>query len=91
MNVAIDVRVQERGGSWLAIVRVVQEGRRTVHRVTVTPENLSRYRARDARDLARRSFVFLLSREPNTSILREFRVSEIERYFPDFPRHVTRP
>ena len=30
------------------------------------------------------SFNFLLEREPNTAILREFELSEISRYFPEF-------
>ena len=76
----IDVSVR---GS-LATVRVEQGGARTEHRVTVTQADLDRYAASDVADLVRRSFEFLLAREPNTSILREFRISEIERYFPEF-------
>ena len=56
----------------------------TEHRVTVRDEDLARYGASDAADLVRRSFDFLLAREPNTSILREFRITEIERYFPEY-------
>lgn len=72
-----------RGGS-VADVRVDQGGTSTDHRVTVSDEDLRRYGAGDAADLVRRSFEFLLAREPNTSILREFRITEIERYFPEF-------
>jgi len=35
-------------------------------------------------DLLRRSFEFLLDRESNTSILREFDLSTIERYYPEY-------
>lgn len=38
----------------------------------------------DVADLVRRSFEFLLAREPNTSILGEFDLSVIERYFPEY-------
>src|SRR5439155_312918 len=37
-------------------------------------------------DLVRRSFVFLLEREPATSILRTFDLSVISRYFPEYDR-----
>ncbi|WP_334107197.1 hypothetical protein [Methylobacillus sp.] len=62
----------------------------TVHRVTVTPEyahHLSQGQF-DAQELVRRSFEFLLLREPNTSILRSFDLSVISRYFPEFERAI---
>lgn len=70
---------------WTATVKVQHEGTRTEHRVRVTKQDLARYGASDATDLVRRSFEFLLEREPATSILREFRITEIERYFPEYP------
>jgi hypothetical protein len=36
----------------------------------------------------RRSFEFMLARESNTSILREFDLSTIERYFPEYAREI---
>ena len=84
MNVSVDVKVTPQGGASVATVRVVQGRERTEHRVTVTPEDLARYGATDVKDLVHRSFVFLLAREPNTSIRPEFGISEIERYFPQF-------
>jgi hypothetical protein len=74
----------------VATVRVVQEGRHTEHRVTVERDDLARYGASDVADLVRRSFVFLLAREPNTSILREFRITDIETYFPEFRKVIAR-
>lgn len=62
----------------------------TVHRVTVTPEyahHLSQGKF-DTQELVRRSFEFLLHREPNTSILRSFDLSVISRYFPEFERAI---
>lgn len=83
MSVEVSVERDESGST--ATVRVEHRGTRTEHRVTVRDEDLSRYGATDAADLVRRSFEFLLAREPNTSILREFRITEIERYFPEYP------
>lgn len=38
----------------------------------------------DVETLLECSFEFLLKREPNTSILRSFELSVIERYFPEY-------
>jgi hypothetical protein len=38
--------------------------------------------------LLRRSFEFLLEREPNTAILRRFDLSVIEDYFPEYERRI---
>ncbi len=35
-------------------------------------------------DLLQRSFAFLLEREPKESILKQFTLSDIERYFPEY-------
>jgi hypothetical protein len=38
----------------------------------------------EAEDVVRESFRFLLEREPSTSILPEFSLDDIGRYFPDY-------
>ncbi len=35
-------------------------------------------------ELVKKSFEFLLDKEPNTSILRRFNLTVISRYFPDY-------
>ena len=40
-------------------------------------------------DLIRRSFEFLLEREPKESILSRFHLSVIGRYFPDYEREIS--
>ena len=47
--------------------------------------------ATDPEDLVRRSFEFLLEREPRTSILREFDLPVIGRYFPEYEREIRLP
>ena len=89
MNVSVNVKVIGTD-PWVATVRVVQEGRHTEHRVTVTRSDLERYGAPDAKGLVHRSFVFLLGKEANTSILPEFRITEIETYFPEFRKVIAR-
>ena len=68
----------------------VRDRTTTSHRVRVSRAERERYRGASATDdevadLVRRSFEFLLAREPNTEILREFDLDTIARYFPDYP------
>jgi hypothetical protein len=43
-----------------------------------------------AAKLIKKSFEFLLAREPNTSILSEFDLAVISRYFPDYVQEMKR-
>lgn len=45
---------------------------------------------RTPEDLVRHSFEFLLAREPKESILREFSLPEIVRYFPEYEESIRR-
>jgi hypothetical protein len=68
----------------------VQDRSSTRHVVTVAADYAARLtggRATTAQ-LVRRSFDFLLEREPNTSILRSFNLEVINRYFPEYERLV---
>jgi hypothetical protein len=85
----IGVTVRDSGDGHVAEVTV--KGRETTsHRVRVSPAERERYGGDDVADLVKRSFEFLLAREPNTSILREFELSTIERYFPEYAREIRR-
>lgn len=44
----------------------------------------------DLERVVRESFVFLLEREPATSIMAEFSLDVITRYFPDYPAELAR-
>lgn len=73
-------------------VQVSEGGRETTHRVTV-PDRLAAelgVRDDDLERLVRESFRFLLEREPASSILREFSLDEISRYFPEYPSELAR-
>lgn len=58
----------------------------TSHRVTVLPSYASKLTGGkvNIESLLKKSFEFLLEREPNTSILRSFELNVIERYFPEY-------
>jgi hypothetical protein len=88
----IDVRSEPSDEGWRCRVKVVDEQSATEHVVAVTPADLERLDpgATDPTDLVRRSFEFLLEREPKESILRSFDVPTISRYFPDYERAIQR-
>ncbi|HKO86611.1 MAG TPA: hypothetical protein VJ140_19095 [Actinomycetota bacterium] len=71
----------------------VREGQgATTHQVTV-PERLGEtleLREDDLERVVLESFRFLLEREPATSILRQFSLSDIARYFPEYPSELER-
>lgn len=64
----------------------------TSHTVTV-PEGMGDelgWAGTGEAELVRESFVFLLEREPPTSILRSFSLDVIGRYFPEYPTEIRR-
>jgi hypothetical protein len=77
---------------WTCRVTLEDERGRGEHRVRVRAADLERYApgAASPDDLVRRSFGFLLEREPRTSILAEFDLPVIGRYFPDYESTIRR-
>jgi hypothetical protein len=70
---------------------VVSGDTETVHRVRMSPDyykKLSGARCTHEWVLIR-AFEFLLEREANTSILKEFDLSVINRYFPEFEENMS--
>ena len=69
----------------------VEEKTTTTHTVSVPVsyyEKLTDKRV-SADVLVKKSFEFLLEREPNTSILRNFELSLIGRYFPEYEKIIS--
>lgn len=67
----------------------VDSDRRTEHHVRVRDTDLRRFASgRSAEELLRESFEFLLSREPNTSILKSFDLQIITQYFPEYEQAI---
>lgn len=64
----------------------------TTHQVSVKPDYASQLLTtpHTINDLVAASFDFLLDRESNSSILRSFDLSVIERYFPEYPKAISR-
>lgn len=69
----------------------VTAARTTVHTVRASPRYVAKLArpSESAEALIVRAFEFLLAREPNTSILADFELSLVGRYFPEFERTIT--
>jgi hypothetical protein len=85
----IDLTCKPSSTGWVCEV-TVRDGRETHHRVHATRADLARLApgASDPKDLVRASLDFLLERESPESILREFDLSAIGQYFPDYEREI---
>ena len=90
MAYQISVEEIEKGDAGNYRVTVDDGGRRTQYHVSVE----SSYRDRlvgekiAAEQLVAKSFEFLLEREPKESILREFDLRIISRYFPEYEKEM---
>jgi hypothetical protein len=73
-------------------VRVTESGSETSHDVTVGPRDYTKLTNAkvEPEELVRRSFEFLLEREPKESILTRFDLSVISGYFPEYEREIER-
>jgi hypothetical protein len=71
-------------------VRVIEAAGESTHQVTLAPKDYTRIAggAVEPRELIRKSFEFLLEREPKESILGRFDLTVIGRYFPEYEREI---
>jgi hypothetical protein len=87
-----DISVSGSGGAFT--VSVAEDGSSTTHRVTLQDgdyERLTKATGLGREELIRRSFKFLLAREPKESILSSFDLMVIARYFPEYEETISRP
>ena len=80
----------DRQGDHRFLVEVVDRGVRTRYTVEV-PEGLAGqlgWADEEESDLVRESFLFLLAREPASSILSSFSLDVIGHYFPEYPSEI---
>lgn len=88
----IDLSCVTAADGWLCQVIVKDHGSETRHSVTFTRADFHRLASSNEtpESLVRRSFEFLLQREPKESILKSFALTDIGRYFPEFGREISR-
>ena len=79
-------------GSHEFTVEVTEGGETTSHHVIVPQSLLAEWGlgASDEEAVVRESFAFLLEREPATSILPDFSLEIISRYFPEYREELPR-
>ena len=90
MTEAIDVCCEPAPGGWTCRVEVGGPGTLTSHVLNLSAADLARLApgAAEPDDLVRRSFAFLLAREPKESILGRFDLPLIGRYYPEYEREI---
>ena len=89
---SIEVETASDADGWTCFVRVSDETGSSEHHVRVRPADVARFApgSTEPVDLVRRSFQFLLAREPKESILPAFDLPLIGRYFPEYKREIRR-
>ena len=81
----VEVRCTADGKGYRCAVDVSDAAGSSHHVVRVSAKDFERWsRGRSAERLVADSFGFLLAREPKESILKEFDLAVIRRYFPDY-------
>jgi hypothetical protein len=81
----VEVRCTADGKGYRCAVDVSDATGTSRHVVRVSVKDFERWgRGRSAEELVADSFSFLLRREPKESILKEFDLAVIRRYFPDY-------
>ncbi|AKO65069.1 hypothetical protein VI34_03385 [Methylophilales bacterium MBRSG12] len=60
----------------------------TSHQVTISDNFITEYQIKNLtkKEIIEQSFIFLLQRESNTSILRKFDIEVIANYFPEYKK-----
>ena len=60
----------------------------TTHQVTISDNFITEYQIKNLtkKEIIKQSFLFLLERESNTSILRKFDIKVIANYFPEYKK-----
>jgi hypothetical protein len=60
----------------------------TTHQVTISDTFITEYQIKNLtkKEIIEQSFIFLLERESNTSILRKFDIEVIGNYFPEYKK-----
>ena len=80
----------EKTGDLEFRVRILEKDGETTHQVSLKLEDYTKLTGGkiEPAELVRRSFEFLLEREPKESILSRFDLSVINRYFPEYEREI---
>lgn len=66
----------------------IYSNKETNHQVTISDIFITEYQIKNLtkKEIIEQSFIFLLERESNTSILRKFDIEVIANYFPEYKK-----
>ena len=83
-NIKMKLSIKEISDSTFKVI--ISDEKETYHLVSVSDDFLNKYTKNKItkKKLIELSFNFLLEREKNSSILREFQLQEISKYFPEY-------
>ncbi len=87
----ITVTSAPKDNGWTFGVQIAESNGQTRHSVTLTRgefDRLAEGKTTTPEALVRRSFEFLLEREPKHLILRQFALPDISLHFPDYPKAI---
>ena len=67
---------------------IIYSNTETTHQVTISDTFITKYQIKNLtkKEIIEKSFIFLLERESNTSILRKFDIEVIGNYFPEYKK-----
>ena len=82
-----EIDVEAVGGNTYRVV-VTDATSSTSHEVTASPGDMEALGGATPETLLEASFRFLLDREPKESIMRNFDITVISTYFPEYPTRI---
>ncbi len=82
-----EIDVEAVGGNTYKVV-VTDTTSSTSHEVTASPGDMEALGGATPETLLEASFRFLLDREPKESIMRNFDITVISTYFPEYPSRI---
>ena len=82
----------EKTGDFEFRIRIIEKSGESTHHVSIKQDDYNRLTGGkiEPDELVKRSFEFLLEREPKESILARFDLSIISRYFPEYESEIKR-
>ena len=85
-------KLKESDNGWIFIVSLVNDEETHVFTVELEKEYCKNTFGDDTspEDAVKKSFLFLLDKEPVVNIMREFNISIIETFFPDYKEKVVK-
>lgn len=88
-NILVKTKSENESG-WVFDVEIGDDNDTTTHTVSLNKNDYEKLTKEESKpeELVKKSFEFLLAREPKESILKEFNLLEISKYFPEYKTEI---